>query len=152
MYLSAQDIESLDGIRKPHFLNPQAIRLQKSLGDAVGLKRLGAHLITIDPGQYSTEFHAHVYEEEMVYILSGRGLAAIGDKQQPVGPGDFIGYPTNGIPHDVFNDGEEPLVFLVVGQRLDQDVCDYPRKGKRLYTNHDEWDLVDHANIQQLKR
>lgn len=152
MYLSAQDIAALVGVRKKHFLNPQAIRLQKSLGDAVGLKHLGVHLISVEPGRYSTEFHVHLFEEECIYVLSGHGTATLGQEKQKIGPGDFIGCPTNGVAHDMFNDGDEPLVCLVVGQRLEQDVCDYPRKGKRLFRNSGEWNLVYEADIQRLKR
>lgn len=32
----------------------------------------------------------------------------------------------------------EPLVFFVVEQRLEQDVCDYPRKGVRLFIAGEE--------------
>jgi len=152
MYLSAKDIEALEGIKKAHFLNEGARRHQKSLGDQVGLERLGVHLVSVEPGWYSTEFHHHLWEEEAVYVLSGRGTATIGEEKQAVGPGDFIAYPTNGVAHDMYNDGDKPLVFLVVGQRLDHDVCDYPRKGKRLYVNKGEWNLVDHAEIERSTR
>lgn len=152
MYLSAKDIAALEGLKKAHFLNEGAIRHQKSLGDQVGLKHLGIHLNSIEPGQYSTEFHRHLCEEEAVYVLSGTGIATIGDEKLKVGPGDFMGFPVNGVAHDLFNDGDEPLVFLVVGQRLDHDICDYPRKGKRLFVNDGEWNLVDEADIQRSRR
>ncbi|PWG63534.1 cupin domain-containing protein [Spiribacter halobius] len=152
MYLSAQDIERMEGTEKVHFLNPQAVRRNRSLGDAVGLERLGVHLITVPPGHYSTEYHAHRYEEEAVYVLSGRARATLGEDTLAVGPGDFLGYPTNGTAHDLYNDGDEPLVCLVVGQRLAQDVTDYPRLAKRLYRNSGEWDVVDHADIRPVRR
>lgn len=152
MYLSAKDIEKLEAKPKTHFLNPQAIREDKSLGDAVGLKNLGVHVITVAPGDYSTEFHAHHYEEECIYVLSGTGKATLGADNYRIGPGDFIGCPANGVAHDMFNDGKEPLVCLVIGQRLAQDVADYPRLNKRLYRNNGEWNLVDHEAIEQIKR
>lgn len=152
MYLSATDIEKLAGKSKTHFLNPQAIRDNKSLGDAVGLKNLGVHVITVTPGDYSTEFHAHYYEEECIYVLSGKGKATLGARNYRIGPGDFIGCPTNGVAHDMFNDGDEPLVCLVFGQRCAQDVADYPRLNKRLYRNNGHWDLVDHEAIEHVKR
>lgn len=63
MYMSAKDIAALEGLKKAHFLNEGAVRLQKSLGDAVGLKHLGIHLNSIEPGQYSTEYHRHLCDE-----------------------------------------------------------------------------------------
>ncbi|WP_163575210.1 cupin domain-containing protein [Halomonas faecis] len=152
MYLSAQDIEALEGVRKTHFLNAQAVRINKSLGDAVGMTQLGIHQISVPPGHFSTEFHCHRYEEEAIYVLSGTGVATLGECKQSVGPGDFIGCPTNGVAHEMYNDGDEPLVCLVVGQRLAQDVSDYPRLGKRLYRNSGEWSLVDHDAIEHVKR
>ena len=52
----------------------------------------------------------------------------------------------------MFNNGEETLVCLVIGQRLEQDVADYPRLAKRLYRNSGEWNLVDHDAIEHIKR
>jgi len=152
MYLSVKDIEALEGRHKVHFLNDRAVRINKSLGDAVGMKNLGVHMITVAPGHYSTEYHAHHYEEECVYVLSGKARATIGEATFAIGPGDFMGFPANGVAHDIYNDGEQPLVCLVVGQRLEQDVGDYPRLGKRIYRNSGEWNLVDHDAIELVKR
>lgn len=152
MLLSAQDIEALEGVRKVHFLNTKAVRINKSLGEAVGMTQLGIHQISVPPGHFSTEYHCHRYEEEAIYVLSGRGMVTLGEQKRPIGPGDFIGCPTNGVAHEMYNDGDEPLVCLVVGQRLAQDVCDYPRQGKRLYRNSGEWDLVDHAAVEYVQR
>ena len=149
MYLSAQKIAAMEGIRRVHNLNPAAIRIDKSLGDEGGLKNIGIHLISIAPGDKSTEFHTHRYEEEAIYVLSGNGIEVIGEKTEKIGPGDFIGFPGGGAAHETVNDGTEPLVCLVIGQRLAQDVVDYPRKGKRLYRNSGQRDTVDYPNIEK---
>lgn len=149
MHLSAQKIAAMEGVRRVHTLNPAAIRMDKSLGDEVGLKNIGIHLITIAPGDKSTEFHTHKYEEEAIYVLSGQGTEVIGDTTQRIGPGDFIGFPAGDAAHETVNDGTEPLVCLVIGQRLAQDVVDYPRKGKRLYRNSGQRDMVDYTNVEK---
>ena len=149
MHLSAEKIAAMEGIRRVHNLNPGAIRLDKSLGDEVGLKNIGIHLISIAPGDKSTEFHSHKYEEEAIYVLSGHGTEVMGDASQMIGPGDFIGFPAGGVAHETINDGAEPLVCLVIGQRLPQDVVDYPNKGKRLYRNSGQRDMVDYANLEK---
>jgi uncharacterized cupin superfamily protein len=149
MFLSAQAIARLEGVRRVHALNAAAIRLDKSLGDQVGLKNIGIHLITIAPGDKSTELHAHRYEEEALYVLSGRGTEVIGEQRHEIRPGDFIGFPAGGPAHETINDGTEPLVCLVIGQRLAQDVVDYPKQGKRLYRNSGQRDLVDYASIEK---
>ncbi len=152
MYLSAKAIAALEGVVKTHFLNDRAVRVNKSLGDAVGLKNLGVHMISVEPGHYSTEYHAHHYEEECIFVLSGTGTVTLGEEHQRIGPGDFIGCPINGVAHEIVNDGDTPLTCLVIGQRLAQDVSDYPRRGKRLYRNSGTWDLVDIQAIEPIRR
>ena len=149
MYISAEAITKMEGVRRVHQLNSAAIRLDKSIGDEVGLKNIGVHLITIAPGDKSTEFHTHKYEDEAIYVLSGHGTEIMGDTKQKIGPGDFIGFPAGGDAHETVNDGTEPLVCLVIGQRLAQDVVDYPHKGKRLYRNSGQRDVIDVAEVQQ---
>lgn len=143
MYLSAEAIAAMDAVRRVHFLNDDAVRANKSLGDAAGLKNIGVHLITIQPGHCSTEYHFHHYEEECVYVLSGGGTAVIGDQSHKIGPGDFMGHPIDHVAHEMINDGTEPLVCLVIGQRLTQDISDYPRKGKRLFRHSGQRSLVN---------
>lgn len=131
--LKAADIDAMSARCSVHTLNPNAIRHMKSVGDVTGLTQLGAHIITIMPGHESSEYHRHLYEEECLYVLSGRGEALIDDQRHDIGAGDFLGFPRRSAAHVLSNTGSEPLVFLVVGQRLEHDVCDYPRKGVRLY-------------------
>ncbi|GLQ87292.1 cupin domain-containing protein [Dyella flagellata] len=131
--LTAADIASMSATVSVHDLNPNAIRHKKSVGDKVGMTQIGALVITIMPGHESSEYHRHLYEEECLIILSGQGEATIGDQVCKVGKGDFLGFARGGPAHVLTNTGSEPLVFFVVGQRLEHDVCDYPRKGVRLY-------------------
>ena len=152
MYLSAQSIAEMAGQKKTHFLNYNAVRLNKSLGNSVGLKHLGVHLITVDPGKESTEFHVHLFEEESIYVLSGKGTAMLGDTKHEISSGDFIGCPTNGVAHSMRAEGIEPLVCLVIGQRLSQDITDYPNLKKRLFRHNGEWNLVEHSKIEHVKR
>jgi uncharacterized cupin superfamily protein len=104
----------------------------RSLGDAVGLERLGVHLMRVPPGKESFVYHVHHTEEEFVYILSGRGIAEIGDEQIEVGPGDFMGFPTPSVGHHLRNPFEEDLVYLAGGERRAAEIADFPRLGKRL--------------------
>ncbi len=146
--LAAADIEAMPAVTSIHSLNPNGVRQRKSLGDATGLTRLGCHRIELMPGHDSSEYHRHLYEEECVYVLAGQGQALIDDQACAIGPGDFLGFARNGPAHMLTNTGSTPLVLLVVGQRLSQDVCDYPRRRKRLYVNGEHEDLVDFDAIQ----
>lgn len=146
--LKAADIDALEGTPKVHFLNPNARRLNKSLGDRAGLRGFGFHLIEVPPGCESTEYHRHHHEDECTYVLSGTGEVRIGDDVIPIGPGDFIGYPAGGLAHTMRNTGADALRCIVVGQRLDHDVGDYPEKGLRIFRSVGlPWQVVRHEDI-----
>lgn len=146
--LKADTIAAMEAQVRPHTLNPNAIRLRKSLGDLTGLTQLGVHLITLMPGHESSEYHRHFYEEEFVYVLSGFGEALIDEQAHAIGAGDFLGFPRGGVAHVLKNTGTEPLTLLVAGQRLEQDICDYPHVKKRLYLYGDRGDMVDVEHIE----
>ena len=95
-----KEIEAMEGLAKTHFLNENAQRINKSLGDLAGLKNLGFHIIEVLPGYESTEYHSHSCEDECVYILSGNATVTIDETDYEVDAGDFIGYPAGGFaPH-----------------------------------------------------
>ncbi|WP_419903374.1 cupin domain-containing protein [Kiloniella sp.] len=149
--LTKTEIDAMEGTDKVHFLNPNAQRSNKSLGDLTGLRGFGFHIIEVEPGRESTECHVHYQEDECVYILEGRGLAFIGGEEHEVSAGDFIGYRAGGKAHSLTNTGDETLKCIVVGQRLDFDIGDYPNQNKRIYRTKDRaWDLVDIDDIKVI--
>src|SRR4051794_12301153 len=115
--LTARDIGAMKELARPHRLNPRAIRNSKSLGDAVGMEHLGIHMIRIKPGDLTTEFHTHYCDEEFVYILSGRGIAEIGERKFEIGAGDFMGFIAGSLPHAMCNPYRKDLVYLLGGTR-----------------------------------
>ncbi len=152
LLLKAEEIENMPGERRVHFLNPNADRIRKAIGDAVGLSKIGIHLVYVEPGRDSTEYHKHYQEEECLYVLSGKGKLIIEGQSFDFEKGDFVGFPADSAAHSVTNEGKETLICLVMGQRLDQDVADYPNQGKRLYRNNGKWDLVDLESISDPKK
>ena len=68
-----------------------------------------------------------------MYVLSGKGTLTIEGDKYPFDEGDFVGFPANSAAHSLTNDGTETLICLVMGQRLEHDVADYPNQRKRLY-------------------
>lgn len=141
--LSAEAIAALPEATFVHPLNPRAIRHGRSLGDAVGFEHIGVHLVRVEPGHDSTQYHVHQAEEEFIYILSGRGLAEIGDETIEVGPGDFMGFAAGGLAHSLSNPFTEDLVYLVGGMRLEFDICDYPKVNTRLYRRGNQREYVE---------
>lgn len=149
--VSAAEIAAMPGLQKTHFLNANAKRRNKSLGDLTGIDGFGFHIIEVEPGHETTEYHVHHFEDECVYVLDGQATATVGADSFQIGPGDFIGYRRGGEAHTIVNTGSETFRCIVVGQRLPHDVGDYPRKAKRIYRNEGlPWELVDHSDIQQI--
>ena len=145
--LTANDIENLPEIVNIHFLNTNAVRNTKFLSDSLGMQNLGVHLVRVESGKETTEFHFHEYEEEFIYIISGRGIAEIGDREIEVSAGDFMGFTAPSLPHGMRNPFEEDLVYLMGGQRLEFDVSKYPRQQKSNFRIHQKRQIVDWENI-----
>ena len=131
--LRRSEVEAVTEVRRPHPLDASIVRHTRSLGDATGLQTIGVHLVRLEKGDTSSVLHTHHQDEEWVYILSGRGIANIGEEQLEVEGGDFMGFPAGSKPHNLHNPHAEDLVYLVGGNRWPYDVCDYPKAGKRRY-------------------
>lgn len=132
-HLTATDLTALPVSLSIHPVNAEARRTISSPGDATGLTTLGINIFEVASGDKSTEYHVHACEDEAVYVLSGTGIARTGNDTYAIHRGDFIGYPKGGPAHEIRNTGDTPLRLLVIGQRLQEDIIDYPDQGKRLY-------------------
>ncbi|MEP0859800.1 cupin domain-containing protein, partial [Trichocoleus sp. DQ-U1] len=87
-------------------------------------------------------------EEEWVYILSGRGIAEIGDVECEVGPGDFMGFGLPQQPHHLRNPFNEDLVYLIGGEAGRLDVGVFPRLGKRVIRDGESAYIFDESALQ----
>lgn len=118
--------------RRVHQFNDGAVRHSRSLSDLTGLERLGVHLVRLEKGYASSTLHFHENEEEFVYILSGAGVAEIGDERVDVAAGDFMGFTAPSAPHNLHNPHDEDLVYLVGGEHALFDVVQYPKADRTL--------------------
>ncbi|MDE0423007.1 MAG: cupin domain-containing protein [Gammaproteobacteria bacterium] len=100
--------------------------------DAIGLSKIGARYIEVPPGKSSCPFHVHHVEEEMFFILEGKGSYRFGEATYEVGPGDVLGAPCGGaeFAHKLTNTGDSTLKYLAISTRSATDVCEYPDSGK----------------------
>ena len=150
--LKASDIDSMDAVEFHHPLNPNSEIYLRFLGRAVGLKRIGVTIARVPPGKESFIYHAHRNEEEWIYILSGRGIAEIGDAECEVETGDFLGFGLPQQPHHLRNPFNEDLVYLMGGEADRQDVGVFPRLGKRAIRDGDSAFIVDDSALQPFWR
>ena len=137
--IRAAEIQALPEEPHVHQFNDRAVRMTRTLGTAVGLARIGIHLIRLAPGHDSTQFHSHSADEEFIYILEGRAIAEIGDQEYEVGPGDFIGLPVPSPAHNLRNSFAEDCHYLVGGERNPLDVVDYPRIRRSMLKRPRRW-------------
>lgn len=112
-------------------LNPNSLFRAAALSRLAGMERAHVSLVRLPPGKDSFAYHAHMLEEEWIYIISGRAIAEIDGKESEVGPGDFMGFAAPGAPHLLKNRFEEECVYLMGGEDKPIDVVSYPDLNKR---------------------
>jgi uncharacterized cupin superfamily protein len=93
--------------------------------------RLGANLSRVPSGRSACPFHSHAREDEVFFVLSGRGVFRYGDSIQEIRAGDCVSCPAGtGVAHQLANPFDEDLVYLAVGLNDPHEVCTYPDSGK----------------------
>ena len=93
--------------------------------------RLGVNLMRVAKGRSVCPFHSHQREDEVFYVLSGRGVLRYGDELTPLKTGDCVSCPAGtGVAHQIANPHDEDLVYLAIGPSDPDEVCVYPDNGK----------------------
>lgn len=131
-----------------HPWNPNSAITGVMLGRALGLKRTGVSLARIPRGKESFVYHSHRFEEEWIYVLSGRGVAEIDGAELRVGPGDFMAFPTPSVAHHLRNAGDDDLVYLMGGENRDVEIADFPKLGRRMVREGSKVDIYDIADAK----
>ncbi len=85
-------------------------RVRKKL---VSESMLEAELVCYEPGQGTRE-HFHKTQEEIYYIVEGRGSITIGDETTEVSAGDMVFSPAD-VPHSIATGEERMVMFFVKG-------------------------------------
>lgn len=88
------------------------------LGDAQGLSQFGVNLLTLPPGQWSSERHWHSDEDEFVYVLKGEAVLVTDRGQEVLKAGDCACFPAGeAVGHHLQNRSDADVVLLEVGAR-----------------------------------
>jgi uncharacterized cupin superfamily protein len=104
---------------------------RKELSNATDGEQLGCSLYELEPGKRSWPYHYHAANEEALYVLSGTGTLRIDDAEVAIESGTFVPCPANAQGgHQVVNDGDEPLRYLMMSTMEEPDVTVYPETGK----------------------
>lgn len=93
---------------------------------------LGVNCFRLPPQHAAVPFHSHRREDEVFYVLSGRGVFRYGDEPlRTLRAGDCVSCPAGtGVAHQLANPFDEDLVYLAIGRFDPDEVCTYPDSGK----------------------
>lgn len=102
-------------------------RAKRPLGDAVGLSDFGVNLVTLPPGNWSSQRHWHLLEDEFVHVLSGELVLITNAGETLVKAGECAAFPKNVADgHHFINRSDKDAVYLEVGTRTGRDTATYP--------------------------
>ncbi len=102
-----------------------------AIANRIGGDQLGYRLTVVPPGKSAWPYHAHLVNEEMVFVLEGRGSLRLADGNYPLRAGDFVALPAGrDQPHEIFNDSPQELRYLAVSTMRHPEVCLYPDSAK----------------------
>lgn len=94
---------------------------------------LGVNQARVPPGCAAVPFHWHAREDEVFFVLSGRGILRYGEALREIRAGDCISCPAGTrTAHQLANPFDEDLVYLAIGCNDPHEVCGYPDSGKVL--------------------
>ena len=92
-----------------------------------GLTNFGVNLTRLAPGAMSALRHAHVLQDEFIYVLSGRPTLITDRGDTELAPGVCAGFKAGtGEAHHLVNRTGEDVVYLEVGDRTAGDAVTYP--------------------------
>ncbi len=116
------DVPEVEGTYPAPF-DGEKLSIYRDLGRAAGSRNVGFCVERLPPGRRTSFTHAHLEEEEFVFVLSGSccvrviepGAAA---REIPLRAGHAVSFPAGtGIAHTFVNRGDQECTLFVVGER-----------------------------------
>ncbi|MCL2285508.1 MAG: cupin domain-containing protein [Firmicutes bacterium] len=91
-----------------------------------------AAFYVLPPGKSNYPFHYHTTNEEVFYVISGKGILETFDGKHPITVGDIFVCPVGkGGAHKITNTSEtENLVYLDVDTNKTPDIAYYPHSNR----------------------
>jgi uncharacterized cupin superfamily protein len=122
------DVEEVEDLEEEHWGQAYKV-LTPSMRPRGG--RLGVNVTRVPPGRSSCPFHSHQREDEVFYVMSGRGVLRYGETVRELRAGDCVSCPAGtGIAHQLANPFDEDFMFMAIGLHDPEEVCVYPDSGK----------------------
>ena len=130
----------------PLFAARMGGREKRPLGNLFGLENFGVNLTRLAPGAISALRHAHLTQDEFIYVLEGSPVLRTDAGETALASGMCAGFRAgSGDAHQLFNPGPLDVVYLEVGDRSAGDSVSYPdddllavwRDGRWQFTHKD---------------
>ena len=104
------------------------------ISNRIGAKKLGYSLSIVPPGKRVCPFHNHHVNEEMFFILEGKGTLRFGEQEYRIKKHDIIACPPGGrdVAHQIINTSDQNLKYLCLSTNEPVDICEYPDSDKVL--------------------
>ncbi len=103
----------------------------ENLARLAGLKDFNLNIRTLKSGRFSCPYHFHHNAEEMFFILSGSGELRVCGEKRTVETGDVLMFEKGETgAHQLYNNGNIPLVYMDLKTNNEIDICEYPDSGK----------------------
>jgi uncharacterized cupin superfamily protein len=100
------------------------------VGRTLGSQTIGLIVQTVAPGAFSSRRHRHVFQEEILVVMSGEAILHHGEERIAARSGDCFCYlPEDQEPHCFENVGTTDLVIWAFGNRFPYEVALYPDQG-----------------------
>jgi uncharacterized cupin superfamily protein len=101
------------------------------VGAAAGAQRLGVAVYELAPGKRNMPYHAHFGIEELLIVLSGRPTLREAGGERELAAGEVVAFPPGrDSAHQLINNTQEPVRYLMVSSHADADFVEYPDSGK----------------------
>ncbi len=108
------------------YASQMAGRSAQLLGDLAGLTQFGVNIVTLAPGGVASLRHWHLREDEFAMVLEGVLVLVEDSGETEMRAGDCAAWKAgvaNG--HRFINRSDAPGRFLVVGTKVEEDICTY---------------------------
>jgi uncharacterized cupin superfamily protein len=105
--------------------------LRKPLAAKSGGKSLGCTLYEVPPGKRAFPLHAHLANEECIFILEGEGIMRMGEREVAVRAGDYVALlPGKDNSHQLVNTSQAPIRYLCLSTMRSPEIAFYPDSSK----------------------
>jgi uncharacterized cupin superfamily protein len=127
--LIVKNVETLEGQKIDRDGNKFMVKTIISDEEATKCR---ANFVEVEPGNYAYGYHYHETNEEIFFIINGKGVVRTIDGEIQVKAGDGIGFPTGEKgAHVIKNESaKEKLVYIDFGTTISPEIVHLPDLNK----------------------